>query len=314
MIKKEQVVDNDIIEHTLTENRVLRSIKNPFVTELKYSFTTKYRLCFVMEYVNGGDLFFHFQKEGKFSEERSRFYGAEIISAIGYLHRRGIIYRDLKFENLLLDKDGHIKIADFGLCKEDIRGETTTNTFCGTPEYIAPEVLENNDYGRAVDWWELGIVMFEMMVGDFPFYHDDHDILFGFILLKKLHVPKDLTSEAKSLLEGLLTKDPELRLGGGREDAQEVRDHEFFACVNWSEIEEKKVTPPFQPEVTSETDTHYFDTEFTGQCVDLTPPDSSLDQEGQNNLFRYFSYQDPDAEAELSGDTHVQTRRSSHPH
>lgn len=116
-----------------------------------------------MEYVNGGELFFHLSRERMFSEERTRFYGAEIISALGYLHSQNIIYRDLKLENLLLDKDGHIKIADFGLCKEDIRYGITTKTFCGTPEYLAPEVLEDNDYGRAVDWWGIGVVMYEMV-------------------------------------------------------------------------------------------------------------------------------------------------------
>lgn len=116
-----------------------------------------------MEYVNGGELFFHLSREKVFSEERTRFYGAEIISALAYLHSRGIIYRDLKLENLLLDKEGHIKIADFGLCKEDITYGSTTKTFCGTPEYLAPEVLDDNDYGRAVDWWGTGVVMYEMV-------------------------------------------------------------------------------------------------------------------------------------------------------
>lgn len=130
---------------------------------LKYSFQTNDRLCFVMEYVNGGELFFHLSRERVFSEDRTRFYGAEIISALGYLHSHNIIYRDLKLENLLLDKDGHVKITDFGLCKEDITFGKTTKTFCGTPEYLAPEVLEDNDYGRAVDWWGTGVVMYEMV-------------------------------------------------------------------------------------------------------------------------------------------------------
>lgn len=130
---------------------------------MRYSFQTNERLCFVMEYVNGGELFFHLSRERVFSEERTRFYGAEIICALAYLHSQGIIYRDLKLENLLLDKEGHIKITDFGLCKEDITYGQTTRTFCGTPEYLAPEVLEDNDYGRAVDWWGIGVVMYEMV-------------------------------------------------------------------------------------------------------------------------------------------------------
>ncbi|XP_023331710.1 RAC-alpha serine/threonine-protein kinase [Eurytemora carolleeae] len=220
ILKKEVIIKKDEVEHTLTEKRVLQSTNHPFLTSLKYSFTTEDRLCFVMEYVNGGELFFHLSKERQFSEDRTKFYGAEIISAIDYLHKRGIIYRDLKLENLLLDKDGHIKIADFGLCKEDIEWGKFTKTFCGTPEYLAPEVLEDNDYGRAVDWWGVGVVMYEMMVGRLPFYNRDHDKLFELILMDEVRFPRSISPEAKDLLSGLLIKDPLQRLGGGQEDAE----------------------------------------------------------------------------------------------
>lgn len=162
ILKKEVIVQKDEVAHTMAENRVLKRTNHPFLISLKYSFQTVDRLCFVMQYVNGGELFFHLSRERVFSEDRTRFYGAEIISALGYLHSHEIVYRDLKLENLLLDKDGHIKIADFGLCKEQITYGRTTKTFCGTPEYLAPEVLEDNDYGLAVDWWGTGVVMYEM--------------------------------------------------------------------------------------------------------------------------------------------------------
>lgn len=178
-----------------------------------------------MEYVNGGELFFHLRRSRVFGEDRTRFYGAEIISALGYLHSQGIIYRDLKLENLLLDKDGHIKIADFGLCKEDITyGKysveikmrtlefkttrfddctgRTTKTFCGTPEYLAPEVLEDNDYGRAVDWWGVGVVMYEMICGRLPFYNKDHEKLFTLIVMEEVKFPRTISSEAKDMLGG----------------------------------------------------------------------------------------------------------------
>jgi len=158
-----------------------------------------------MQYVNGGELFWHLSHERIFTEDRTRFYGAEIISALGYLHSQGIIYRDLKLENLLLDKDGHIKVADFGLCKEDITYGRTTKTFCGTPEYLAPEVLDDNDYGQAVDWWGTGVVMYEMV----------------------------------SLLH--LAKDPKKRLGGGKDDVKEIQAHPFFASINWTDLVLKKV-------------------------------------------------------------------------
>ncbi|KAK2167220.1 hypothetical protein LSH36_31g08007 [Paralvinella palmiformis] len=179
---------------------------------LKYSFQTEDRLCFVMEYVNGGELFYHLSRVRIFTEDRTRFYGAEIISALGYLHQHNIVYRDLKLENLLLDKDGHIKIADFGLCKEDMVLGATTKTFCGTPEYLAPEVLEDNDYSRSVDWWGTGVVMYEMMCGRLPFYNRDPEILFELILVEPLRFPSILSENAKLLLAGLLEKDPKKRL------------------------------------------------------------------------------------------------------
>jgi len=299
ILKKEVIIKKDEVEHTMTENRVLQSTRHPFLIGLKYSFTTQDRLCFVMEYVNGGELFFHLSRERQFSEDRTRFYGAEIICAIEYLHKRGIIYRDLKLENLLLDKDGHIKIADFGLCKEDITWGNTTKTFCGTPEYLAPEVLEDNDYGRAVDWWGVGVVMYEMVVGRLPFYNRDHDILFELILMDEVRFPRTLSTEAKDLLGGLLIKDPLRRLGGGPEDASAVKAHAFFNSINWSDLEKKRIMPPFKPQVVSDTDTRYFDSEFTGESVELTPPDSkgghlmsiTEEQDGDNEYFDQFSYQ-----------------------
>uniref|UniRef100_A0A8C2WVF7 non-specific serine/threonine protein kinase n=1 Tax=Cyclopterus lumpus TaxID=8103 RepID=A0A8C2WVF7_CYCLU len=239
-------------------------------------------------------LFFHLSRERVFTEDRARFYGAEIVSALEYLHSQDVVYRDLKLENLMLDKDGHIKITDFGLCKEGITPDATMKTFCGTPEYLAPEVLEDNDYGRAVDWWGLGVVMYEMMCGRLPFYNQDHERLFELILMEEIRFPRNLSPEAKSLLAGLLKKDPKQRLGGGPNDAKEVMSHTFFITINWHDVVQKKLIPLFRPQVTSETDTRYFDDEFTAQTITLTPPDkyNSLDCEdpGQQAHFPQFSY------------------------
>ncbi|XP_041352875.1 RAC-gamma serine/threonine-protein kinase-like isoform X2 [Gigantopelta aegis] len=272
ILKKAVIIAKDEVAHTLTENRVLQHTKHPFLTQLKYSFQTADRLCFVMEYVNGGELFFHLSRERVFSEERTKFYGAEIISALGYLHENNIVYRDLKLENLLLDKDGHIKIADFGLCKEEMHFGASTSTFCGTPEYLAPEVLEDNDYGRAVDWWGTGVVMYEMMCGRLPFYNRDHDLLFELILTTSVKFPRTLSDDAKSLLSGFLAKNPRDRLGGSEADIKEIVVHPFFSCINWQDLNDKKIQPPFKPQVTSETDTRYFDDTFTVEPVELTPP------------------------------------------
>ncbi|XP_034431508.1 RAC-alpha serine/threonine-protein kinase [Hippoglossus hippoglossus] len=252
ILKKEVIVAKDEVAHTLTENRVLQNSKHPFLTGLKYSFQTHDRLCFVMEYANGGELFFHLSRDRVFSEERARFYGAEIVSALDYLHsERNVVYRDLK-------------------------------------------VLEDNDYGRAVDWWGLGVVMYEMMCGRLPFYNQDHEKLFELILMEDIRFPRTLGPEARSLLSGLLKKDPMQRLGGGSDDAKEIMQHKFFAGIEWQDVYEKKLVPPFKPQVTSETDTRYFDEEFTAQTITITPPgqdDSmeSFDSE-QRPHFPQFSY------------------------
>uniref|UniRef100_A0A671QJ32 non-specific serine/threonine protein kinase n=1 Tax=Sinocyclocheilus anshuiensis TaxID=1608454 RepID=A0A671QJ32_9TELE len=241
-------------------------------------------------------LFFHLSRERVFSEDRTRFYGAEIVSALDYLHSAKIVYRDLKLENLMLDKDGHIKITDFGLCKEGITDTATMKTFCGTPEYLAPEVLEDNDYGRAVDWWGLGVVMYEMMCGRLPFYNQDHEKLFELILMEEIKFPRTLSADAKSLLSGLLIKDPNKRLGGGPDDAKEIMRHSFFTTVDWQDVYDKKLVPPFMPQVSSETDTRYFDEEFTAQTITITPPEK-YDEDGMDSAdserrphFPQFSY------------------------
>uniref|UniRef100_A0AAQ5ZUD9 non-specific serine/threonine protein kinase n=1 Tax=Amphiprion ocellaris TaxID=80972 RepID=A0AAQ5ZUD9_AMPOC len=302
ILRKMVIIAKDEVAHTVTENVASFTVapvalwgRRPVApTTLKYAFQTHDRLCFVMEYANGGELFFHLSRERVFTEERARFYGAEIVSALEYLHSRDVVYRDLKLENLMLDKDGHIKITDFGLCKEGITPDATMKTFCGTPEYLAPEVLEDNDYGRAVDWWGLGVVMYEMMCGRLPFYNQDHERLFELILMEEIRFPRNLSPEAKSLLAGLLKKDPKQRLGGGPNDAKEVMSHKFFITINWQDVEQKKLTPLFRPQVTSETDTRYFDEEFTAQTITLTPPDkyNSLDCEdpSQEAHFPQFSY------------------------
>ncbi|XP_046967715.1 RAC serine/threonine-protein kinase isoform X1 [Vanessa cardui] len=293
ILKKNLIIQKDEVAHTITENHVLKKTKHPFLTALRYSFQTADRVCFVMEYANGGELFFHLSRVRSFTEERTRFYGAEIVSALGYLHSEGIIYRDLKLENLLLDKDGHIKIADFGLCKVNITYGRTTKTFCGTPEYLAPEVLEDTDYGPAVDWWGTGVVLYEMVCGRLPFYNRDHDVLFSLILEEEVRFPRALSAPCRALLAALLCKEPARRLGAGPDDAHEIQTHPFFAAINWADLVAKKIPPPFKPQVDSDTDTRYFDSEFTGESVELTPPDGDSGLARiQEEQFPQFSYQD----------------------
>ena len=293
ILKKEVIIAKDEVAHTLSENRVLKMTKHPFLISLKYSFQTAERLCFVMEYANGGDLFFHFTRERFFTEPRTRFYGAEIICGIQYLHEHDTIYRDLKLENILLDRTGHIKIADFGLCKTDINFQSATKTFCGTPTNLAPEILEDRDYGWSVDWWGLGVVMYEMMVGRLPFSNADDDILFEMIIKEDVKFPPTLSMEACDLLAGLLVKEPSHRLGSGPDDAYAIRQHKFFSVIDWNDLLDKKIPPPFIPQVANSADTRYFEKEFTGESVELTPPDHPLDSiQVEPPHFPSFSYQD----------------------
>nr|QPL17779.1 protein kinase B isoform c [Bursaphelenchus xylophilus] len=321
ILKKEVILAKDELQHTMTENRVLQRCKHPFLTELTYSFQTVDRLCFVMEFAIGGDLYYHLnqevqiKKEG-FTEDRTRFYGGEIVLALGYLHDNNIVYRDLKLENLLLDRYGHIKIADFGLCKEDIAFGDRTRTFCGTPEYLAPEVLDDNDYGRSVDWWGLGVVMYEMMCGRLPFYSKEHEKLFELILSGNIRYPSKLSQEARHLLSNLLVKTPGQRLGGGPNDARDIQAHPFFRNVDWEMLYRKEITPPFIPQLSSDTDTSYFDAEFTRENVQLTPPlhrDGSLSvvselEEMQQNFVQFSFhnvYQSPEEDEMMRAIPHI---------
>ncbi|XP_058266759.1 serine/threonine-protein kinase Sgk2 isoform X2 [Hemibagrus wyckioides] len=212
-------------------NVLLKSLQHPFLVGLHYSFQTAEKLYFVLDYVNGGELFFHLQRERCFSEARARFYTAEVASAIGYLHSLNIIYRDLKPENILLDAQGHVVLTDFGLCKEGLEAEATTSTFCGTPEYLAPEVLRKEPYDRTVDWWCLGAVLYEMLFSLPPFYQRDVAEMYDAILHKPLQIPPGKSDAVCHLLHGLLQKDQHCRLGAiadfrGPADLQNI-DPEF---------------------------------------------------------------------------------------
>ncbi|XP_065845039.1 RAC-gamma serine/threonine-protein kinase-like [Oscarella lobularis] len=292
ILKKDVIIAKEEVAHTLTENQVLKTTKHPFLTSLRFSFQTEKRLYLVMEYAQGGELFFHLSKERMFSEERSRFYACEIILAIKYLHENSIVYRDLKLENILLDRAGHIKLADFGLCKQDVTMDKKTTTFCGTPEYLAPEVLEEEEYGRSVDWWGVGVVMYEMICGRLPFYNRDHEVLFELILTQDVKFPDRCGERARSILSGLLEKDPTKRLGGSQRDAEEIMEHVFFSEVNWDDVYDKKVPVLFVPEVKADVNDQVIPQEFKDDTVDDTPPDqeASALNEKEDGQFEGFSY------------------------
>ncbi|XP_007892991.2 STKc_SGK domain-containing protein isoform X1 [Callorhinchus milii] len=277
VLQKKMILKKKEQKHIMAERSVLlKNVEHPFLVGLHYSFQTTDKLFFVLDYVNGGELFYHLQRERVFLEPRARFYAAEIASALGYLHSLHIVYRDLKPENILLDSEGHIVLTDFGLCKEGIEPNCTTSTFCGTPEYLAPEVLQKEAYDRTVDWWCLGSVLYEMLYGLPPFYSRNTAEMYNNILHKPLQLKANISNSAQELLEGLLQKDRTQRLGA-RDDFLELKFHDFFFPINWDDLMAKKITAPFIPTVTGPTDLRHFDPEFTQQPVPNSVGSSSED-------------------------------------
>uniref|UniRef100_A0A8C9HDF5 non-specific serine/threonine protein kinase n=1 Tax=Piliocolobus tephrosceles TaxID=591936 RepID=A0A8C9HDF5_9PRIM len=293
VLQKKSILKKKEQSHIMAERSVLlKNVRHPFLVGLRYSFQTPEKLYFVLDYVNGGELFFHLQRERRFLEPRARFYAAEVASAIGYLHSLNIIYRDLKPENILLDCQGHVVLTDFGLCKEGVEPEETTSTFCGTPEYLAPEVLRKEPYDRAVDWWCLGAVLYEMLHGLPPFYSQDVSQMYENILHQPLQIPGGRTVAACDLLQSLLHKDQRQRLGS-KADFLEIKNHVFFSPINWDDLYHKRLTPPFNPNVAGPADLKHFDPEFTQEAVSKSigcTPDTVASSSGASSAFLGFSY------------------------
>jgi serum/glucocorticoid-regulated kinase 2 len=266
-IRKAHIVDRGEITHTLAERLVLSRVTNPFIVPLKFSFQSEQKLYLVLAFVNGGELFHHLQREQKFNEERSRFYSAELLLALEHLHDLDVVYRDLKPENILLDYTGHIALCDFGLCKLNMKDNDMTNTFCGTPEYLAPEILNGAGYNRTIDWWTLGVLLYEMLVGLPPFYDEITDKMYEKILRDPLVFPDEVAPSARTILTGLLTRDPAQRLGVN--GAEEIKRHPFFEKIDWQRLAQKKIQPPFKPSVRSPVDVSNFDTVFTAAATGL---------------------------------------------
>jgi len=286
VLRKEAIIARKQVDHTRAEKAILQKIDHPFIVKLNYAFQTEEKLYMVLDFVNGGELFFHLKKEGKFSEERVRLYSAEIALALHHLHSRDIVYRDLKPENILIDADGHICITDFGLSKE-ISSDEVTHTFCGTPEYLAPEVLKGQGHGCPVDWWSLGTLIYEMLTGLPPFYSQNINIMYQKILNGELRFPETMSPDACSLLEGLLTRDPAKRFGS---DFNVIKNHPFFADLDWDKLERKEIDPPFKPEVYGKEDTDQIDPMFTSEAaVDSLVESSALTGE-EAAQFDGFTY------------------------
>uniref|UniRef100_A0A8C0VTP5 protein kinase C n=1 Tax=Cyanistes caeruleus TaxID=156563 RepID=A0A8C0VTP5_CYACU len=292
-LKKKDIIRRDEIDSLNCEKRifeVVNSSDHPFLVNMFACFQTPHHACFVMEYTPGGDLMMRIH-EDVFPEHVAQFYTACVVLGLQFLHEKKIVYRDLKLDNLLLDAEGFVKIADFGLCKEGIGFGDRTNTFCGTPEFLAPEVLTDVSYTRAVDWWGLGVLIYEMLVGESPFPGDDEEEVFDSIVNDEVRYPRFLSTEALSIIRKLLRKCPERRLGAGEKDAEEIKIQPFFKGIDWDALFARRLKPPFVPTLRDPTDISNFDEEFTSQKPILTPPEEvSLLTRKEQTVFKDFDF------------------------
>jgi len=303
MLSKKRIIENNEIEHTMAECRILQRLRHPFLINLHYAFQTEENLYLILDFVNGGELFYHLQQQKRFTENRARFYAAEILLGLEYLHNAGVLYRDLKLENLLLTAEGHIVLTDFGLSKEGLdTSDARTATFCGTPEYMAPEMISSNAYGKAVDWWSFGSLLYEMLTGLPPFYSQDVQQMYRRIVHDRLAFPPYVSESARSIIALLLEKDPERRLT----NTVLMKRHPFFEGIDWDALYRKKITPPFIPPVKSAADISQIDPTFTEEAPSLDmsgfceddggeKPSSAATDEAMKTAFTDFSYIAPDS-------------------
>jgi len=300
-LRKDQLLSSSQVAHAKTELNVLKSASHPFIVRLHYAFQSAWNLYIVMEYCPGGELFFHLSRAGRFSERRCRFYAAEILLAIEYLHTLGVIYRDLKAENVLIDAYGHVKLADFGLSKEGITDNYSATEMVGTAEYLAPEILKCKGHGRAVDWYSLGALIYEMLTGLPPYYSHDQEKIFERICHGGLSYPSYISMVAMSLMQSLLQDDPDKRLGGGPCDGAQVKAHPFFNAIVWEDVMRRRLTPPFRPSVRRAGDVRYVDKQFLDLPVMISEDKLPHDRAGGDfAFFEGFTYPSEAEEESLS--------------
>jgi len=286
--KETKTLDREINLHAKLERDVLEAVKHPFIVQLIYAFQAANKVYLILEYLSGGELFMQLQKERMLMEDTAIFYLSQIVLALEHLHTNGIIYRDLKPENIMLDREGHVKLTDFGCVKESASDEINY-TFCGTVEYMAPEILNRSGrHGKEVDWWSLGILVHDMLVGSPPFTGNNRKIITERVLKGKLQLKKYLTPDAKDILTKLLKLKIENRLGFGPEDAKGIKSHRFFSAVKWEDVINRRTEPPFKPVLRSEDDFSNFDEVFTMKPPFDSPPGSISDSVSE--LFIGFSY------------------------
>ncbi|XVF41249.1 hypothetical protein PTKIN_Ptkin01aG0265400 [Pterospermum kingtungense] len=286
VMRKDKIMEKNHAEYMKSERDILTKVDHPFIVQLRYSFQTKYRLYLVLDFVNGGHLFFQLYRQGLFREDLARIYTAEIVSAVSHLHANGIMHRDLKPENILLDADGHVMLADFGLAKE-FDENTRSNSMCGTLEYMSPEIVLGKGHDKAADWWSVGILLYEMLTGKPPFTGGNRQKIQDKIIKDKIKLPAFLSSEAHSILKGLLQKEPSKRLGSGQGGSEEIKRHKWFKSINWKKLEAREIKPSFLPEVAGNHCVANFEECWTNMPVLDSPVASPTFGE---NPFKGFTY------------------------
>ncbi|EEF33691.1 serine/threonine-protein kinase AtPK2/AtPK19 [Ricinus communis] len=291
VMRKDKIVEKNHVEYMKAERDILTKVDHPFIVQLKYSFQTKYRLYLILDFINGGHLFFQLYHQGLFREDLARIYAAEIVSAVCHLHANGIMHRDLKPENILLDADGHVMLTDFGLAKQ-FDENTRSNSMCGTVEYMAPEIVLGRGHDKAADWWSVGVLLYEMLTGKPPFIGGNREKIQQKIVKDKMKLPAFLSSEAHSLLKGLLQKDVSKRLGNGPTGGEEIKRHKWLKPINWKKLDAREIQPSFRPQVAGKHCIANFEKRWTDMPLSDSPAASP---KSNVNPFVNFSYVRPAA-------------------
>ena len=291
-LKKEYIKKYQQTKHTKEERKIMEKIDYPFINKLYYAFQTKKSLFMITEFMAGGEMFHHLHECGHFDENRTRFYIAELVLAIDHLHKNNILYRDLKPENILLDEIGHIKLTDFGLSKimNNIEKDKTY-TVCGTPIYVAPEVLSGTGYNKLVDWWSLGVLLYEFLAGYSPFREMKNRIDLN-IYKRKLKQDPLISDTAFDLIKKLCQTNVEERLG---KNVKDIKNHKFFEDIDWVKLEKKQITPPFKPKIRYQGDVRNFDKMFTDMPINSTLGNkdqtmNTLSTKNSKNTYINFTY------------------------